>query len=82
MVIWHRKTAISNKKEKRKTRSNGTSTLIDNKIKESNNRNIGKLLHEFLESRNRIRASLSFGYLRNGKSNNFDTKWKAERLKK
>lgn len=82
MVIWYRKAVITNKKEKRKTWSNGTSSQINKETKKHDNRNLGKLLLKFLESRNRTRASLSPGYLWNGKGNNFDIKWKAKRLKK
>jgi len=82
MVIWYRKAVITNKKEKRKTRLNGTSSQINQKTKKHDLRNFGKLLLKFSESRNRSRASLSLGYLWNGKSNNFDIKWKAKRLKK
>jgi hypothetical protein len=82
MVIWYRKTLISNKKKKRKIGSNGTSSQINQKTKKHDLRNFGKLLLKFSESRNRSRASLSLGYLWNGKGKNFDIKWKAKRLKK
>ena len=49
MVIWYRKAVITNKKEKRKTRSNGTSSQINQKTKKCNIRNIRRLLLKSLE---------------------------------
>ena len=81
MVIWYRKIIITNKKEKGKTGSNGTSLQANKETQKHDIRNIRKLLLKFLELRNRIRASLSFRHLWNGKVCNIDIKWKTKRIK-